>query len=172
MWATTMRATAAMSVVCVKNRKRERKMRIVKLSKKEGFFNRCVHFFFEKEIREDGEFVGRFRIKKGRIDKRNFKEGERLIFTFDSEVVYLSIAESGIIENDDNHKKAFPSYFSINVDKIYCVKNLTLSDLEKQIQKIYPGKNILISRGWPIIEENEKTKKLWNNLIKQSVLIR
>lgn len=146
-------------------------MRIVKLSKKEGFFNRCVHFFFEKRIRA-GKYVGRFRIKKGRIDKRNFKEGERLIFTFDSEVVYLSTSASEIIKNDDHFKKEFPAYFSINIDKIYCVKNLTLSDLEKKIQKIYPEKNILISRGWPIIEDNKKTDKLWNNLIKNSVLIK
>lgn len=158
-------------------------MRVIKLSslyfygkdEKKDDEKSNVNDFFEKELinPNNRDYKGKFRITKGRIDKQKFNKGEKLIFTFDSEVVYLSYAASGISENDDKYKEDLPFCFTVDVKRIYKVEKMTLENLEQQIREIYPGKNILINQSWPIIEENEEVHKLWNNLIKnKSILVK
>lgn len=144
-------------------------MRIIKLSPDESkhFENReSVISFFTEDLFSREE-KGKFRIPKGALDEKKFKKGEKLFFSYNKEILFAAVSISEKLPNNDKHKKELPFYFTVDTDTLKPISGLTLDDLEKKIRKIIPGKNIVQSEGWPYLEDNEKTDKLWNEIVSE-----
>jgi len=142
-------------------------MRIIKLSTDESkhFQNKeDVLSFFSEDLLSREE-KGKFRIPKGALDEKKFKEGEKLFFSYNKEILFTAISKSDKLPNYDKHKKKLPFYFTVDTDTLKPISGLTLDDLEKKIRKIIPGKNIVQSEGWPYLEDNKETDKLWNEIV-------
>lgn len=146
-------------------------MRIIKLSpgNSQHFKDKkSVISFFTKELSSRTE-KGKFRIPKGVLDEKKFKVGEKLLFSYNKEILFASVSKSEKLQNNDEYKKELPFYFLVDTDNLHQVSELTLDDLEQKIRKIFPGKNIVKSEGWPIIDENSKTNKLWKEILSSNI---
>lgn len=158
-------------------------MRIVKMTEHE--FNDApeVDDFFENELPKR-KHPGRFRMlctnsnAKPKIGKNGLSVNEKLIFTFKNKILWIGEADSGRCPNIKDEKgvdlKKYPFYFVVKIETLRKLKKpKPLKDFENELRAIYPDlKNLAKSQGWPIIEENEKTEKMWKNIIKQSIFIK
>jgi len=159
------------------------KMRIVKMTEHEFNSVQEIDDFFENRLPKRKD-VGRFRMlctsdkAKPKIGKNGLREGERLLFTFKNKIIWIGKAATGRYPNIKDEKKdylkKYPFYFVVKIDTLRKLKKpKPLKDFENELRAIYPDlKNLVKSHGWPIIEENEKSKKISNKPIKQSILIK
>ena len=181
---TSTSTTTSMSAVCDKiEQKKEREVRIVKMTEHEFKDAPAIHKFFKDDLPKRKD-AGRFRMlstsdkAKPKIGKNGLREGEKLIFTFKNEILWIGEADSGRCPNIKDEKgvdlKKYPFYFDVKMDSlIELIEPKQLIAFENELRVIYPNlKNLVKSHGWPIIEENEKTKKLWDSLIKNSISIK
>jgi putative restriction endonuclease len=142
-------------------------MRIIKLSPDESkhFENRDSVISFFKNDLISREEKGKFRIPKKTIDEKNFKKGEKLFFSYNKEILFVAVSKSERLKNNDEYRKDLPFYFLVDKDTLKPISGLTLDELEKKLRKIFPGKNIVKSEGWPIVDDNKETDKLWNEIV-------
>jgi 5-methylcytosine-specific restriction endonuclease McrA len=126
-------------------------MRIIKLSQEDPDMKTremVDDFFINYLPGEDGE---RFSIKKGLISKDNFSPGERLVFSYNTEIVYVAYSKSGILNKEpgEPHASTYPYYFLVEPSSIVAAAG-RLSVLEAELAKLGIKKRITV-QGWPHI---------------------
>ena len=113
---------------------------------------------------------GRFEITKNKTErlKNDLCKGEKLVFTYQAKLVYLGYADSGVILNTEPNKDEYPSYFLVDVKRIYpaqgSLKEFRDKLLEEGIETKIGGPN------WTKLKEDsqelkEKLKKIWEFFI-------
>ena len=130
-------------------------MRIIKLSKvDEDFSNRdMVGEYFEKKLKNKVP-EGKFELTKTRIAKNGISPNEKLIFTYEGEIVYLAEAATGRETNKGKQTEKYPYCFYIDMESVRPGHG-ALATLESKLkEKNLHNKNIVKSQAWPIVEQN------------------
>lgn len=102
---------------------------------------------------------GKFLLTRGRIAKDGIKPNERIVFTYIGEIVFQARALTGRNENSDcTVSEQYPHYFCVDLSTIQkgCKSLRELEDELKESKMIPPGKNLVKSQGWPIVNESDK----------------
>lgn len=141
-------------------------MRIIKLSPNDVdmYSREMVDHYFQFRLNRVRP-VGQFLLTKRRIAENGISPGEMLIFSYRGEIVYLALAASSRMDTEGQEALNYPYYFCVDVDTIVPGRG-TLNDLEEALAaEGLLKKNIVRSRGWPIIEEENDTlsklKRIW-----------
>ena len=139
-------------------------MRIIKLSNKDKSFpdRKRVDSYFLKKLPNRNP-PGKFRLTQGRVAKDSIEIGEKLIFSYKTEIIYIGLSASGRIDNSDEDMDMYPFYFIIDIDSLVPAKG-NLSDIESMFLKAGIKKNLVSTRGWPRIQDSPVTKSVWNNI--------
>lgn len=131
-------------------------MRIIKFSKEDEDFP-CIDMaanFFEMKLNST-EPKGKFEITKGRISQNGLERKEKLVFSYNGQMIYMAEAATGRERNRPEYSTRYPNYFCIDMATLKPIKG-KLGELEKKLQqKKIHSKNIVKSQGWPIIVEKE-----------------
>jgi hypothetical protein len=144
--------------------RRKEYMRIIKLSSKDiDFPDRAgvVNYFEVKLPNRDP--VGQFLLTKGRIREGGIEDGEPLIFTYKGQITYTAKASSGRFTNSGSDRDTYPFYFIVDVNTIAPAQG-SLADLEAKLRDLGAHNNILLTRGWPRIEDSREVDRIWNEL--------
>jgi hypothetical protein len=142
---------------------KETTMRIIKLSDKDQDMRdeKAVQSFFENYLPYKACPRGRFEITRGRIAKDGLSISEKLVFTYQSKLVYLGYAASEVARNTEPNNDTYPSFFLVDVQRIYPAQG-TMQNFEETLRdKGLLKKNILNSQGWPRIEDSSELDKIW-----------
>lgn len=159
-------------------------MRIIKLSKEmENFHTKAeVKDFFERGLHQENEgifYCTNLPGKSGghKLGSGGVKSGEILVFTWDSQVVYIGAAADDILTGEElaatltEHDDPEDFYAGIPMEWTVSVEGLSLARLEKKANNVFPkitwqssGKrkhmakrieigrvNFVMAQGWPIV---------------------
>jgi hypothetical protein len=138
-------------------------MRIIKLSDKDKDFptRESVDYYFQHKLPNRNP-PGKFLLTKGRIAKDGIESGEQLIFSYKTEILYISLSASGRLDNFDKDADTYPFYFLVDIESITPARGF-LSDIESICLEAEINKNIVRSQGWPRIQE-PVTEIIWSIL--------
>ncbi len=140
-------------------------MRIIKLSKDdEEMQNRdMVRKYFEVSLPK--KYGGKFLFKKGWIAEGELSAGEKVVFTYNGDLVYLGVAAS---ERQDYTGELgwsphdYPYYFLVDTNQLYCGWG-SLADFESKLSENgLLEKNIVRSQGWPHLQDSLQLDDIWN----------
>lgn len=141
-------------------------MRIIKLSPDDPEMKtrESVSHFFHTTLKERNP-RGQFLLTKGRISPDGIRAGERIVFTYNGDCVFLAKSASDRLDTQGPSATRYPTYFCVDVDSIVSATG-TLSDLEKVIWRsgIYHSK-IVRTMGWPKIEESEDNSGIIESIL-------
>jgi hypothetical protein len=140
-------------------------MRIIKLSSKDPAMRTeaDVREFFEDYLPHEASPPGRFQLTRGRIAEDGLSIGEKLVFSYQSKLVYLGHAASGVAPNAEPDNGESPSFFLVDAQRIYRARG-TLRDFEDALrEKGLLQKNIVKSQGWPTLEDSPELDKIWQS---------
>ncbi len=114
---------------------------------------------FFRNILPSKEPPGRFNITKGMIAADGMEPGEKIVFSYDTQCVYIASTKSGRLDDTSNYD--YPHYFIIDVEKIIPAKG-QLVDLETKLHELgvlEPNATIM-SRGWRRLDLSENQEVL------------
>ena len=140
-------------------------MRVIKLSSDDPDMRteEDVRWFFEDYLPNEASPPGRFLLTHGRIAEDGLSIGEKLVFSYRSKLVYLGHAASGTAANSNPNESENPSFFLVDVERIYPARG-TLRDFEDAVrEKGLHQKNIVKSQGWPRLEDSPELDALWQS---------
>ncbi len=137
-------------------------MRIIKLSV-DVFetFDEVVSFFGEYLPERDPP--GKFRIPKGRIAEDCLGDGEPLLFSYESAVVFTARAASGRCRNGDEYSDEYPFYFQVDMRTVRRT-DVSLAEVEARLRTTGVTKQIVQSQGWPTIPDSPERNAIWESL--------
>jgi len=108
-------------------------------------------------------FPGKFRVTRGKINQDEFQHDERLIFTFDSRIIYTANAGSTLQPNEDD-PDTYPSYFVIDLSTLL-EANLDGREFEEWYRQTTGAPiTIVNAQGWNHIPDTTQTDQLWLRL--------
>ena len=123
-----------------------------------------VRKFFSETLTQSSP-PGRFLITKSRIAKDGVCPGELLVFSYEGEILYLACSETGRVRNRDSQSTQYPHYFCIDMRSLRAGCG-TLSEFEKALaDKQLIDRNIVRSRGWPIVDETGSRRDSLNAVL-------
>jgi hypothetical protein len=97
---------------------------------------------------------GQFLVTKGRISENGVSPGERLVFSYKGELVYIARAASERLDTAGPEAAEYPHYFIVDVESIQPATG-RLTELEADLHGSgLADQNIARTRGWPIIDES------------------
>ena len=138
-------------------------MRIIKLSNKDPDMRTeaYVRKFFENYLPRKASPAGKFSLPRGRIAEDGLSIGEKLVFSYQSKLVYLGHAASGVAPNTEPGDDGYPLFFLVDAQRIYRARG-TLQDFEDALrEKGLLQKNIVKCQGWPTLEDSPELDKIW-----------
>lgn len=110
--------------------------------------------------------AGQFLITKGRISRNGISPGERLVFAYVGEIVFLARAASERRETIGPEAETYAHYFIVDVGSIQPATGI-LTELEADLHGSgLADQNIARTRGWPIIDETGKRAHRIESLLK------
>lgn len=142
-------------------------MRIIKLSTADPDMKtrEDVDRYFLKTLPEMTP-GGQFLVTKGRIAKNGISPGERLVFSYKGEIIYLARAASERLDTTGPDAQTYPNYFIVGIETIQPAKG-RLTEFEADLQGSgLADKNIARARGWPIIDESGDRSRRIESLMK------
>ncbi len=122
-------------------------MRIIKLSPTDDEMHtrEDVLAFFQQKLR-DPERDGKFGLSPAKGRMAGIRAGTLLLFTYQTECMFLARAATGIIHDDDPE---YPAYFQVDPSSIERVGS-SLQHFEDALKKAkLRDKNLVKSRAWP-----------------------
>lgn len=132
-------------------------MRIIKLSPKDpDMRNRGMVDAYFNEVLDRRTPQGQFLITRGRISESGIAPNERIVFTYNGDILYQARASSCRESNSNKaESKKYPHYFCIDLKTIK--EGLrSLRDLENELKilgLIPQEKNLVKTQAWPIVKE-------------------
>jgi hypothetical protein len=138
-------------------------MRIVKLSTAEFPTLADVKRFFLADISLRTP-PGKFRVPPGWIAEDKIEPNEPLVFTYETKVVFTARAGSGLLQNEDDQRARYPSYFVVNLTTLRTADR-RLEDVEREYNS-ETSANIKMhgSQGWNRLPDTAFTLQLWARL--------
>lgn len=86
----------------------------------------------------------------------------RIVFAYQSNLVYLGYAASGVTTNTESANADYP-WFLLDVQRIYPAGG-TIQDFEQAMrEKGLLQKNIANTQGWPTLEDSPELDKIWQS---------
>ncbi len=105
--------------------------------------------FFNKELKRKSR-RGKFGLTKGKSSMAGIHKGTLLVFTYQTECMFIARAASDIVRDADPE---FPAYFVVDVDSITAV-NAPLQDYERALKKKgLLKKHLVRSQAWPELSD-------------------
>ncbi|HAM52380.1 MAG TPA: hypothetical protein DCP92_17420 [Nitrospiraceae bacterium] len=143
-------------------------MRIIKLSPEDIDFpdRNSVDVYFRQTL-PNRNLAGQFLLTKGRIAENGIDQGELLIFSYKTEVVYLARANSNRIPNMGPQRTIYPFYFLVDLPTVTQGKG-TLYEVEEALEEALHGvTNIVKTQGWPRFADSQALEEVWNQFIRE-----
>jgi len=143
-------------------------MRIIKLSPSDEDMKDLekVQDYFERKLQRRKP-RGQFLLTKGRISKKGISPGEMIIFSYNTEIVYLALSDSDRQDTTGPESIKYPHYFCIDTETIVKGRG-TLSNLEHRLnQHDGSNKNIVHTQGWPKFKDTPGMKLIWEQFKSQ-----
>ena len=140
-------------------------MRVVKLSPADPDMRteKDVRRFFKKYLPHEASPLGRFLLTRGRIAEDGLSIGEKLVFSYQTKLVYLGHAASGTAPNSNPAEGEYASFFLVDVERIYPASG-TLQEFEDAVrEKGLYQKNIVKTQGWPRLEDSPELDEVWQS---------
>lgn len=146
-------------------------MRIIKLDKESEFPTRASVVDYFENILPNRNPNGKFNLTGGKIakdGKQGLRTGELLLFTWNTELVYVATSKSGLLDNDSIYdetevgsKKGYRNYFLVNLDDLRKPKQtLFQTDLADILEEISTRGRVNISgQAWNWYPETEEILK-------------
>lgn len=110
---------------------------------------------------------------KGRIAKNGLRVGEKVVFSWKGDVIYLGVARSGLepYEGEQKWDQPYEFGFRLELGDLWRASG-TLRSFERRVrEKTGAFKNIVQTQGWPRLDDSGELDEVWNEFKRTQVVV-